>query len=145
MSACRRRGAVPRICRVRLSLLPWGRAAWRRLCGVEQGVAGGAGERLQLGVSVQLLEDVLAGTPNGGEAEPEIRGNRAVVEPLRHQGEDLLLAGGETVEQAATFVVVARHLVRSGQQPRELRRGNQHLPLRRAANSLDAVGRPAAL
>src|ERR1700674_5134789 len=85
------------------------------LGGVEQGVAGGAGERFQLGVGVQLFQDVLDVTANRGEADPEIRRNRAVVEALRHQGEDLLLAGGKTVEQATTFVVVTGHLVRAGQ------------------------------
>src|SRR6202022_281590 len=123
VSACGRRGAASCSCRA--------------LRGVEQGVAGGAGERFQLGMGVQFLEDVLDMTTNGGKADPEISRNRAVVEALRHQGEDLLLAAGEAVEQAATLVVVTRHLVRSRQQSCELRRGNQHFPFRRAA---DRVG-----
>src|SRR6202022_5061495 len=99
VSACGRRGAASCSCRA--------------LRGGEQGVAGGADKRFQLGMGVQFLEDVLDMTTNGGEADPEISRNRAIVEALRHQGEDLLLAAGEAVEQGGALVVVPRPLVRA--------------------------------
>jgi len=78
---------------------------------LDQAQAHGGGDRLELGVRVQFLDDALNVVAHRGQADAEVQGDRLIGQALRKQTEDLgfarceirprLRAVAQAVEEAA--------------------------------------------